>query len=30
VQVQVQVQGSLIMNDSLLMLEAAADGAGIG
>jgi DNA-binding transcriptional LysR family regulator len=27
---QVQVKGSLIMNDSLLMLEAAADGAGIG
>ena len=26
---QVQVKGSLIMNDSLLMLQAAADGAGI-
>jgi DNA-binding transcriptional LysR family regulator len=26
---QVQVKGSLILNDSLLMLEAAVDGAGI-
>jgi DNA-binding transcriptional LysR family regulator len=26
---QVQVKGSLIMNDSLLMLQAAADGAGV-
>lgn len=27
---EVQVKGSLIMNDSLLMLEAATEGAGIG
>ena len=26
---EVQVKGSLIMNDALLMLEAAADGAGV-